>query len=98
MNHARRLVEDDEMEVEEGKTKVCSILLKSMINNVQNSEPQFLCFLQSGSTRRKNPFRNQLMMSEWLVDLPENFEQNWIMVVSPIGKRCLIVASRVSVG
>ena len=36
------------------------------------------------------------MMSEWLVDLPANFEENWTMVVSPIGKRCLIIASRVS--
>jgi snurportin-1 len=36
------------------------------------------------------------MMSEWLVDLPANFEQEWVMVISPIGKRCLVVASRVS--
>ncbi|XP_028411813.1 snurportin-1-like isoform X2 [Dendronephthya gigantea] len=44
--------------------------------------------------RAKNPFKNQLMMSEWLVDLPENFDNEWTMVISPIGKRCLIVASR----
>lgn len=35
------------------------------------------------------------MLSEWLVDLPVDFEQEWIMVISPIGKRCLVVASRV---
>lgn len=44
--------------------------------------------------KRKNPYRNQLMLSEWLVDIPEDFEINWKFVVCPIGKRCLVISSR----
>ena len=41
------------------------------------------------------PFKDQIMLSEWLVEVPNDFEENWIMVPSPIGKRCLLVASKV---
>lgn len=34
------------------------------------------------------------MLSEWLVDKPEDFESNWLAVVVPIGRRSLIVAAR----
>ena len=70
VNYARKLVGEDEMEVEEDQPK------------------------KENTNKARNRFKNQLMMSEWLVDLPENFEQDWIMVISPIGKRCLVVASR----
>lgn len=36
------------------------------------------------------------MLSEWLVDVPLDLEQEWVVVVCPIGKRALVVASRVS--
>ena len=44
--------------------------------------------------KRTNPYRNQLMLSEWLVDVPEDFEENWMFVVCPIGKRCLVIACK----
>ncbi|CAB4038349.1 Snurportin-1, partial [Paramuricea clavata] len=72
VNFARRLVEEDDMEIVEDQPKKKTSNWKTA----------------------KNPFKNQLMMSEWLVDLPANFEQEWVMVISPIGKRCLVVASR----
>lgn len=37
-------------------------------------------------------YNNQLMFSEWLEEQPIGFESEWIMVVCPVGKRCLIVA------
>lgn len=40
-------------------------------------------------------YKDQIMLSEWLVDVPSDLEENWIMVLSPIGKRCLLVASKV---
>lgn len=40
-------------------------------------------------------FLSQLMLSEWLVDVPENFSTNWFMIPCPEGKRCLVVAERV---
>ena len=48
------------------------------------------------SARKKHyrrPYRNQLMLSEWLVDVPEDFLEKWFVVVCPIGKRSLIISS-----
>ncbi|XP_014784656.1 snurportin-1 isoform X1 [Octopus bimaculoides] len=39
-------------------------------------------------------YQNQLMLSEWLVEVPSDFEQEWLLVVCPVGKRCLVVASK----
>lgn len=35
------------------------------------------------------------MLSEWLVDVPSDLDSEWLMVVCPVGKRSLIVASKV---
>ncbi|MGH0170492.1 UNVERIFIED_CONTAM: hypothetical protein FKN15_059001 [Acipenser sinensis] len=37
---------------------------------------------------------SQLMLSEWLVDIPSDLATEWLMVVCPVGKRSLIVASK----
>ncbi|XP_047140201.1 snurportin-1 isoform X1 [Hydra vulgaris] len=44
--------------------------------------------------KRFNPYKNQLMLSEWLVDAPPDLESDWIMMLSPVGKRVLIVAHK----
>lgn len=35
------------------------------------------------------------MLSEWLVDVPSELDTEWLVVVCPVGKRSLIVASKV---
>ncbi len=35
------------------------------------------------------------MLSEWLVEVPEDIAEEWIMRICPVGKRCLVVANRV---
>lgn len=40
-------------------------------------------------------YQDQIMLSEWLVEVPDDFETNWLVMPCPIGKRCLVVASRV---
>ena len=40
-------------------------------------------------------FFQQLMLSEWLVDVPADLSSDWFLVVCPVGKRSLIVASKV---
>lgn len=35
------------------------------------------------------------MYSEWLVEKPADFEQEWLAVICPWGKRNLVIASRV---
>lgn len=36
------------------------------------------------------------MLSEWLVDVPDDLVQEWFMVVCPLGKRNLVIAGNVS--
>lgn len=40
----------------------------------------------------KSRFKNQLMLSEWLIEVPNDFNIEWLMVSCPVGKRCLVVA------
>lgn len=44
--------------------------------------------------RKKYPYRNQLMLSEWLVDIPQDFEEKWLVVLAPIGQRSLIISAK----
>jgi hypothetical protein len=37
----------------------------------------------------------QLMLSEWMVEVPDDVAQNWFAVVCPVGKRCLVVSRKV---
>ena len=41
--------------------------------------------------RLRHSYRDQLMLSEWLVDVSEDFEDRWLLVKVPEGKRCLVV-------
>lgn len=44
--------------------------------------------------KRFNPYKNQLMLSEWMVDPPSDLSENWTMVLCPAGKRLLVVAHK----
>lgn len=44
--------------------------------------------------RRNRPYRNILMLSEWMVEVPERLEEEWLLVVCPVGKRCSVVCSQ----
>jgi hypothetical protein len=37
-----------------------------------------------------------MMLSEWMLEVPQDFINNWIMVPCPLGKRNRIVASKVN--
>jgi len=37
----------------------------------------------------------QLMLSEWMLEIPENFAEEWVMVPCPVGRRSLVIASNV---
>jgi len=40
-----------------------------------------------------NTYRDTLMFSEWLVEIPEDMESEWLVLPVPMGKRSLLVAS-----
>ena len=48
---------------------------------------------RDGRQRSKTPYKNQLMLSEWLVEIPTDFQENWYMVVCPVAKRCLVLSA-----
>ncbi|XP_066199023.1 snurportin-1 isoform X2 [Saccopteryx leptura] len=79
VNHARRLAEDDWTGMESEEEE-----------DKKDGEEMDM------DTGKKLPKRyaNQLMLSEWLIDIPSDLGQEWIVVVCPVGKRSLIVASR----
>ncbi|XP_072727676.1 snurportin-1 isoform X2 [Ciconia boyciana] len=82
VNHARRLAEDDWAGVEsEGEEK-----------EGEDAEEEEMD-VDAGKKLPKR-YANQLMLSEWLVDVPSDLEQEWVVVVCPVGKRALVVASR----
>ncbi|XP_075016581.1 snurportin-1 isoform X4 [Calonectris borealis] len=82
VNHARRLAEDDWAGAEsEGEEK-----------EGEDAEEEEMD-VDAGKKLPKR-YANQLMLSEWLVDVPLDLEQEWVVVVCPVGKRALVVASR----
>ncbi|XP_042870701.1 snurportin-1-like isoform X2 [Penaeus japonicus] len=44
--------------------------------------------------KKPKKYRNFLMLSEWLVDVPEDFATSYLSVLCPVGKRTLIVSAR----
>ncbi|XP_018621102.1 snurportin-1 isoform X2 [Scleropages formosus] len=81
VNHARRLADGDWTGADSDEEQ-----------GKEDEEDQGMEIEQ----RRKLPkhYANQLMLSEWLVDVPSDLDGSWLMVVCPVGKRSLIVASR----
>lgn len=58
-------------------------------NQSTNSDPS--------RTKCKNDdrkFRNKAMLSEWLVDRPMDFESEWVLKATPVGRRCLVFARK----
>jgi len=49
---------------------------------------------ETSASMLKNKFADILMLSEWLVDIPGELSNEWTMLPCPVGKRCLVVASR----
>lgn len=101
-DYARRIAEgetwEEEEKEEEGDDEVDAVTLKEKASVTLSGHTPSLAQSPRGDKRshkrRVHPWRNQLMLSEWLVERPEDFEQDWLMVVCPIGRRSLIVAAR----
>jgi len=43
--------------------------------------------------RLRKTYKNQLMLSEWLVEVPEDLSTSWLMLLCPEGRRNFVVAS-----
>jgi len=41
----------------------------------------------------RKSYKNQLMLSEWLVEIPVDFAEKWLMILCPEGRRNLVIAA-----
>lgn len=49
----------------------------------------------SGTLHRYKQYANKLMMSEWMLEVPEDYLEKWLIVPCPEGRRTLLVACKV---
>lgn len=52
------------------------------------------CSSQSRCPQRYKK-KNRMMLSEWMIDVPQDFSESWFMVPCPVGKRTRLVSGRV---
>lgn len=43
--------------------------------------------------RLRKTYKNQLMLSEWLVEVPEDIEKKWLLLLCPEGRRNFVIAA-----
>ncbi|XP_071487278.1 snurportin-1-like [Diadema antillarum] len=79
-NIARKLAEDD----------LTGIDLSEDEEEMDQSTPRS----HRPKKRRERYYKNQLMLSEWLVDVPDDLAENWLMVPCPVGRRAFVIASK----
>ena len=94
---ARRIAEGEEVSESEDEEGGDSMESSEKIGKEgqNNGEGDAEMECQVGRPKNRiNPYKNQLMLSEWLVGVPEDFFHSWLFVVCPIGRRCLVVAAR----
>ncbi|KAM4675965.1 tyrosine-protein phosphatase non-receptor type 9-like [Discoglossus pictus] len=83
VNHARRLAGGDWEEEEKQDKDV----------EVEDGQDDEEMDVDPGKKLPRH-YANQLMLSEWLIEVPQDLADLWLLIVCPVGKRSLIVASR----
>ncbi|KAK9768181.1 hypothetical protein K7432_001377 [Basidiobolus ranarum] len=43
--------------------------------------------------QQKNPYADQLMYAEWMIQVPPNLFGGWYLILCPKGKRCMIISA-----
>lgn len=67
-------------------------------NEGEENEEEEMESSSSDSRKRRDWYKkhmaNQLMLSEWMVDVPPDLEENWLMMLCPKGRRCLVTTNK----
>ncbi|CAD6208903.1 GSCOCG00010717001-RA-CDS [Cotesia congregata] len=69
-----------------------AILEEVLLSESECDEPATIDYQYR--SKRNKLYINTLMLSEWMIDIPENFCDEWFMLPCPKGKRALIVARK----
>ncbi|XP_063053837.1 snurportin-1 [Engraulis encrasicolus] len=88
VNHARRLAVGDWTEEDSENEQTIESDAKP-----QEDAPEEDMEIQQ-RTKLPKHYANQLMLSEWLVEVPAELETDWLLAVCPVGKRSLVIASK----
>lgn len=64
------------------------------VHKMEESE-QMDTVISPNKRRNKKLYANKLMLSEWLLEKPFDFEEKWLMKVCCTGVRNLVVANKV---
>ncbi|VDK39483.1 unnamed protein product, partial [Gongylonema pulchrum] len=98
-NHARKLAmnefdeEDDKMDMEAENEEVDEAEMEEAGSEGKKKKWRKYSKKAKKERIRRNRYANELMLSEWLVDIPTTLSKDWICLPCPTGKRCLVVAS-----
>lgn len=65
-----------------------AVRLGGLITGPADSSPPPCC------PQAQRLYAGQFMHPEWMVDVPEDLEANWLVAPRPAGTRCLVVASQ----
>ncbi|KAG9461868.1 hypothetical protein GDO78_015510, partial [Eleutherodactylus coqui] len=84
-NHARRLAAGDWTDQDEEKDDD---------NQTEDADEDAEDMDVEPCKKLPRHYANQLMLSEWLIEIPPDLADLWLLVVCPTGKRSLVVASR----
>ncbi|XP_067090937.1 snurportin-1 isoform X2 [Osmerus mordax] len=89
VNHARHLADGDWTGADDDTEEMVETKEEDE-KQVEEDVPE----MEIERVKLPKHYANQLMLSEWLVDVPVDLDTDWLMVVCPVGKRSLIVASK----
>ncbi|CAB3239863.1 unnamed protein product [Arctia plantaginis] len=82
----------NEVEQQEETRKVHGELVHHRGNRRANQAKYRPNIYVAGFTKSSTTYKNVLMMSEWMIEKPEDFNENWFVIPCPKGMRTLLVA------
>ncbi|KAK7891791.1 hypothetical protein WMY93_023754 [Mugilogobius chulae] len=94
VNHARRLADGDWTGADSDEEEQKQQQQQPRDVPVEEEEQEGEEDMEVEKRKLPKHYANQLMLSEWLVDVPAELSSDWLLVVCPVGKRSLIVASK----
>lgn len=90
----RLLLEYQKKHREEAFNAARGILQETYFSEVEDKEEPMDTEQYRARTKSHRYRRHPMMLSEWMVDVPQDLTETWIMVPCPLGKRSRLVASK----
>lgn len=83
----RKINQEDDDEFEVNVERIEDIADEWMVLSEDEEEKETI-------QRKRRKYQNILMLSEWMVDVPNDLTSNWFVSICPIAKRCSVIASQ----